>query len=57
MTEAVTRYLGIAFVLILVFLIVRNADQFKKLMNSLGSANAGAIVAFQGGNPGQFVSS
>jgi len=49
------QYLWLVFLLIVVFLLVRNADQFKQVMNSLSSANVGAIVALQGGNASPFV--
>ena len=49
------QYLWLVFLLIVIFLLVRNADQVKNVVNSLASANTGAIVALQGGNPSAFV--
>jgi len=50
-----SQYLWLVFLLILVFLLVRNSEGFKQAINSLSSANVGAIVALQGGNPSGFV--
>ncbi len=50
-----TQYLWLAFLLILVFLLVRNSEGVKNAVNSLSHANLGAIVAFQGGNPSPFL--
>lgn len=50
-----SQYLWLVFLLIVVFLLVKNADAVKQVVNSLSSANSGAIVALQGGNPSRFV--
>jgi hypothetical protein len=55
MSALVQTYLGFAFILILVFLVIMNGEQFKKVMHSLSAGNIGTIVALQGGNPGKFV--
>ncbi len=55
MSAQVQTYMGFAFVLILAFLILTKGDQVKAVLNSLGAANVGAIIAFQGGNPGGYV--
>jgi hypothetical protein len=48
------QYIWLVFLLLVVFLLVRNADQVKGVVNSLTSANVGAIVALQGGNTSAF---
>jgi len=48
-------YWWLIFLLIVVFLLVKYADQTKAVINSLSTAQSGAIVALQGGNPGAFV--
>lgn len=42
------RYLWLVFLLILVFLLVRNAQGVKQVVNSLSAANTSAISALQG---------
>lgn len=49
------NYLWLVFLLIAVFLILRNADQFKAIVTSLSHGQIGTIVALQGGNPGAYV--
>lgn len=48
-------YLWLVFLLILLFLILRNSQTFTNVIHSLSSGQIGAIVALQGKNPGQFV--
>lgn len=57
MRANLSLYLGIAFALILVYLLVQNGDRVKAILGSLTAANVGAIRAFQGRNPGAYVSS
>lgn len=49
-----SQYLWLVFLLILAFLLIRNAEQAKRIINSLSSANVGAIMALQGRNPGGY---
>lgn len=49
------KYFWYVFLLILVFLLVRNADQVKAVLGSISQAFTGHVVALQGGNPGAFV--
>jgi len=51
----VKDYLWLIFLLIVMFLLLRNSVQAKALINSLSHGQIGTIVALQGGNPGQFV--
>lgn len=51
------RVFWFVFLLILVFLLVRNADQVKRVLGSLSAAFTGNVVALQGGNPGAWLSS
>ncbi len=48
-------YYWLIFLLIVVFLLVRNADTVKSVITALSHGQIGAIVALQGGNPGQFI--
>jgi hypothetical protein len=50
-----TQYLWLIFLLILVFLLVRNSTGFGNLVSGLSHAQSGAIVALQGGDPGPFL--
>lgn len=45
------KYMGFAFLLILIFLVVSNWQGASKIINSLSSANTNAILALQGRNP------
>lgn len=45
------KYLGVVFLLILVYLVVVNGQLSTKVINSLSSANTNAILALQGRNP------
>jgi hypothetical protein len=49
------QYLWLVFVLILVYIVIRHSDAFKRVINSLSAGFMGQVVALQGGNPGQFV--
>jgi len=46
--EFLGRYLEIAFILILVFIVVTNPFGFSTSIGALGNLNTGAIKAFQG---------
>ena len=48
-------YLWLVFLLIIAFLLLKNSNQAKALINSLSHGQIGTIVALQGGNPGAFV--
>lgn len=50
------QYIWLVFLLILVFLLVRNADGVKNTVNALSHGQSAAIVALQGGDPQQFLS-
>lgn len=43
----ISQYLGIFFVLLVIILILTNADQFSKAVKALSEANTGAINAFK----------
>jgi hypothetical protein len=43
-----TQYLWLVFLLILIFLLVRNSEGVKNTVNALGSANVHTITALQG---------
>lgn len=45
------KYMGYVFLLILVYLVVLNAQLATKVINSLSSANTNAILALQGRDP------
>jgi hypothetical protein len=45
------RWVGVITLLVLVFIVMRNADQFKAFVNSVTSGFSGTVVALQGGNP------
>lgn len=42
------KYLSLAFLLILVYLLVQNASGTSKVIGSLSNANTNAILALQG---------
>lgn len=46
------KYMGYAFLLILVYLVVANGSLATKVINSLSSANVNAILALQGRGAG-----
>lgn len=53
------KYLWLVFLLIVVFLLVRNADQVKEVVAALTAGQVGAIAALQGQRGetvGQFIS-
>ncbi len=45
------KYMGFAFLLILVFLVVSNGQAASKVINALSGANTNAILALQGRQP------
>lgn len=49
------NYLWLVFLLIVVFLLVKNSSSTGNLINSLSHGQSAAIVALQGGDPGQFL--
>lgn len=46
------KYMGYAFLLILVYLVVANGSLATKVINSLSGANVNAILALQGRGAG-----
>lgn len=46
------KYISIAGLLILVFLLVRNASGAARIINGLSAANTNAIIALQGNATG-----
>jgi hypothetical protein len=55
-SELVLRWVGVITLLVLVYIVFRNADQFKSFVNSLTAGFSGTVIALQGGNPGKYVS-
>lgn len=49
--EALMKYLGIIFILILVYLVVINGQASTRVINALSGANTNAILALQGRTP------
>jgi hypothetical protein len=49
------KYMGYAFLLILVYLVVLNGDLTTKVINSLSGANVNAILALQGRGGNSFM--
>lgn len=47
------KYLGLVFLLILVYLVVVNGQAATRVINALSGANTNAILALQGRNPQQ----
>lgn len=45
------KYMGFAFLLILVYLVVFNGQNSTRVINALSGANTNAILALQGRNP------
>lgn len=45
------KYLGLAFLLILVYLVVVNGQASTRVINALSGANTNAILALQGRTP------
>lgn len=54
MESLTLRWIGVLTILVLVYVIFRNADQFKAFINSLTAGFGGTIVALQGGDPTRF---
>lgn len=51
MTPLLLRWITILIVLILVYLVVKNEGQFKRVVDASTSGQVSAIVALQGRNP------
>lgn len=51
MNADIMKYIGGAFFLIFVYLVVKNGSQSTSIIQALSKANSNTILALQGNNP------